>query len=183
MPRVAALIVFLFAATAVPFCGQAPAPNAPLPNPNELLQRAIANQQKLAEQRERYSCRVTDQITETDKNGNVKKATTTVKELFFVNGIPIERTLSKNGKDLSPDEVKKQDERVMKEAVKYSNQSTANKETDKAVEQLKDFLSAMMLGNGHRREFQKNGRSILEYNVSSQSKVSSRKISTSVSPQ
>jgi hypothetical protein len=137
--------------------------NAPLPNANELLQRAIANQQKLADQRERYSCRVTDQVTETDKNGKVKKTTTTVKEQFFVNGIPIERTLSKNGKDLTPDEVKKQDDRVMKEAVKYSNQATAKKQTDKQVQQIQDFLSAMMLANGRRHI--ENGRSILEYSI------------------
>lgn len=142
---------------------QNPAPNAPLPNPNDLLKRAIAYQQKLADQRERYSCRVIDQVTETDSKGNVKKTTTTVKELFFVNGIPIERLLSKNGKDLTPDEVKKQDERVMKEAVKYSNQSTATKETDKQVQQLQDFLSAMMLANGRRRI--ENGRSILDYDI------------------
>ena len=161
----------LFALIAITTClacicivaAQAPAPSAPLPNPNELLQRAIANQQKLADQRERYSCRVADQITETDSKGNVKKTTTTVEELFFVNGIPIERLLSKDGKDLSPGDVKKQDDRVMKEAVKYSNASTAQKQTDKQVQQLQDFLSAMMLANGHRQI--ENGRSILEYNI------------------
>lgn len=142
---------------------QSPAPNAPLPNPSELLRRAIANEKKLADERERYECRVTDQLTQTDSNGNVKKTTTTVKELFFVNGIPIERTLSKDGKDLTPDEVKKQDERVMHDAVKYSNLSTANKQTDKQIQQLQDFLSAMMLANGHRRI--DNGRSILAYNI------------------
>jgi hypothetical protein len=151
------------ACIAVAAAAQTPSVNAPLPDPNELLKRAIAYQQKLADQRERYSCRVTDQITETDGSGNLKKATTTVKELFFVNGIPIERLLSKNGKDLSPDEVKKQDQRVMKEAVKYSNQATANKETDKAVQQLQDFLSAMMLANGRRSI--ENGHSILDYNI------------------
>ncbi len=127
------------------------------------MKRAIANEKKLIDQRERYECRVTQQLTNTDSNGNVKKTTNTVKELFFVNGIPIERLLSKDGKDLSPDEVKKQDERVMKEAVKYSNQSTANKETDKELQQLQDFLSAMMLSNGHRRF--DNGRSVLDYTI------------------
>jgi hypothetical protein len=155
------LAAFLVA-TAGTLAAQIPA-NTPLPNPNELLQRAIANQKKLADQRERYSCRVTDQITETDSRGNVKKTNTTVKELFFVNGIPVERLLSKNGKDLSPDDVKKQDERVMKEAVKYSNTSTAQKQTDKQAQQLQDFLSAMMLANGHRHI--ENGRSILDYNI------------------
>jgi hypothetical protein len=108
----------------------------------------------------------------------VKKTTTTVKELFFVNGIPIERLLSKNGKDLPPDEVKKQDERVMKEAVKYSNQQTANKETDKQVKQLQDFLSGMMLANGHRRI--ENGRSILDYYVVPNPKFQAKNLSQRV---
>ena len=51
----------------------------------------------------------------------MKKTSSVVQEQFFVNGIPIERTISRNGKDLSPDQVKKQDERVMKETLKYSN--------------------------------------------------------------
>lgn len=142
---------------------QTPNSSAPLPNPTQLLKRAIVSQQKMAEQRERYSCRVTDAGTKTDKDGNIKETDTEVKELFFVNGIPIERLLSKDGKDLSPDEVKKQDERVMKDAVKYSNQSTATKETDKQAQQLQDFLSAMMLANGRRRI--ENGRSVLDYNI------------------
>jgi hypothetical protein len=143
--------------------GQNPALNAPLPNPVDLLNRAIANEKKMAAQQERYECRVTDAVTELDKNGNIKKSTTAVKDQFFVNGIPIERTLSKNGKDLSPDEVKKQDDRVMKETVKYSNQANAQKETDKANQQVQDVMEAMMLANGHRRI--ENGRSVLYYDI------------------
>ena len=55
----------------------------------------------------------------------MKKTTTEVKDLFFVNGIPVERMLQKDGKDLSADEARKQDDRVMKETVKYSNQAAA----------------------------------------------------------
>src|ERR1700757_1535119 len=95
--------------------------DGPLPNPHELLQRALANEKKLDAERERYECRVTDEAVETDSKGNVKKTTTEVKEQFFVNGISVERTLTKNGKDLNPEETRKEDQRVMKETVKYSN--------------------------------------------------------------
>lgn len=137
--------------------------NAPLPSPTELLQRALDNQKKLAAERERYECRVTDQVVQTDKNGNIKKNETEVDDEFFVNGIPIDRTLQKNGKDLSPDEVKKQDERVMKETLKYSNATTAQKETNKQDQEVEDILGAMMLTNG-RRTFV-NGRSVLDYDI------------------
>ncbi|MFP5206274.1 MAG: hypothetical protein ACLGSH_13030 [Acidobacteriota bacterium] len=142
---------------------QTPPLDAPLPNPTELLQRALANEKKLAAEQERYECRVTSDVTQTDKNGRVKKNTTEVDEQFYVNGVPISRTLSKNGKDLSPDEEKKENQRVMKETVKYSNQAAAQKETDQQNQQIEDFLEAMMLANGHRRI--ENGRSVLDYDI------------------
>lgn len=141
----------------------APAPKAPLPNATELLNRAIANTHKLAAEQERYECRVTDVVTQTDSDGNVKKTITEVKDQFFVNGIPIEHTLEKDGKELSADEAKKQDEKVMKETVKYSNQVTAKKEEDQENQALEDFMEAMMLTNGRREQV--NGRSVLFYDI------------------
>ena len=139
------------------------APLAPLPNANEILQRALANERKLAAERERYECRVTTTAIETDSRGNTKKNTTEVQDQFFVNGIAIERTFQKNGKDLSPDETKKEDERVMKETLKYSNQATAKKEEDRQNQELGDFMEAMMLANGRRERI--NGRSVLFYDI------------------
>jgi hypothetical protein len=136
---------------------------APLPNPHDLLERALASEKKLDAERERYECRVTDESAETDSKGNVKKTTLEVKEQFFVNGIAVERTLTKNGKDLTPDETRKEDQRVMKETVKYSNATTAQKETDKQNKELEEFLSAMQLANGHREPV--NGRSVLAYDI------------------
>lgn len=140
-----------------------PAASAPLPGPTELLQRAIDSQKKLAAEQERYECRVSNQVAQTDKNGNVKKDESEVDDQFFVNGVAIERTLEKNGKALSPDEVKKQDERVMKETLKYSNTATANKELNKQDQEVEDILAAMMLVNGRRRFV--NGRSELDYDI------------------
>lgn len=155
--------VVLAGSFACPAQTHAPAPNAPLPNASELLRRAIANERKLAVEQERYECRVTHVTTQTDSNGNVKKTETEVKDQFFVNGIAIERTLKKNGQDLSGDEARKQDERVMKQTLKYSDQATAKKEQDKQNQELGDFLEAMMLANGHREMV--NGRSVLFYDI------------------
>ncbi len=139
------------------------APLAPLPNATEILQRALANERKLASERERYECRVTTTAIETDSRGNTKKNTTEVKDQFFVNGIAIERTLQKNGKDLTPDESKKEDDRVMKETLKYSNQAIAQKEENQQDQELGDFMAAMMLANGRREQI--NGRSVLFYEI------------------
>ncbi len=149
-------------------------PDAPLPNPRELLQRALANEKKLDAERERYECRVTDESAETDSKGNVKKTTLEVKEQFFVNGIAVERTLTKNGKDLTPDETRKEDQRVMKETVKYSNAATAQKETDKDNKQLEELLAAMQLANGRREAL--NGRSVLAYDIVPNPKFQARSL-------
>jgi hypothetical protein len=137
--------------------------NAPLPNASEILQRALANEHKLAAEREKYDCRINDRTIETDSNGNTKKDTSTVSDLFYVNSIPIERTLQKDGKDLSTDDQRKQDDRVMKETMKYSNQANAQKEEDKDNQELEDFMQAMMLANGHRQIVE--GRSVLFYDI------------------
>ena len=153
-------VLFVLAAAVI---GAAQSTGAALPNPRDLLERALANEKRLDAQRERYECRVTDEAVETDSKGNVKKNTTEVKEQFFVNGIAVERTLTKNGKDLTPDETRKEDQHVMKETVKYSNQTNAQKESDKENKQVEDVLTAVQLANGHRERV--NGRSVLFYDI------------------
>ena len=135
----------------------------PLPDTTQLLQRALANEKKVAAERERYECRVTDESVETDGKGNVKHQSTDVSDQFYVNGVAIERKLSKNGKDLTPDQAAKEDQRVMKETLKYSNEARARKETDDEQQQVQQMLEAMMLTNGHREIV--NGRSVLDYTV------------------
>lgn len=137
--------------------------NAPLPDPHELLRRALANEKKLAAEQERYECRVTSEAIETDKNGKVKKDTVEVNDQFYVNGMEIEHTLSKNGKALSPDEMRKEDARVMKETVKDSDKAYAAKQAAKQDRQVEDFLAAMQLENGRREMI--GGRSVLFYNI------------------
>jgi hypothetical protein len=168
-PLLPIIVILVFAPIA-----RAQSVQEPLPNPRDLLQKALANEKKLAAEQERYECRVTDEAVETDSHGNVKKTTLEVKEQFFVNGIPVERTLSKNGKDLSPDETRKEDQKVMKETVKYSNQATAQKETDKQNQQIEDVLGAMQLANGRRERA--SGRSILYYDVVPNPKFQARNL-------
>lgn len=137
--------------------------NAPLPNSQELLQRALANERKLAAEQERYECRVTTEGAELDKTGKVKHETIEVKDQFYVNGQQIERTLSRNGKDLTPDQTRKEDERVMKETLKYNDKAKADKQAAKDNQQAVDMMSAMMLTHGRRDIV--NGRSALFYDI------------------
>jgi hypothetical protein len=139
------------------------APDAPLPDPYKLMQTALANEKKLADEQERYECRVTSDGAEMDKAGKVKKEDLEVREQFYVNGMQVERTLSKNGKDLTPEQTRKEDERVMKETVKYSNKANAAKESAKQDQQTQDMMAAMMLVHGHRQQVDEH--SMLFYDI------------------
>jgi len=144
-----------------------PSPNAaPLPNGDQLLQRAIANQAKLAAEQERYECRVSDKITELDSKGKVKRTSTELKEQFYVNGAAVERTLAKDGKNLTPDQTKKEDERVMKETLKNSETKAKKKPDQESPDQrskVQQMMVAMILANGHRESV--DGRSVLLYDI------------------
>lgn len=165
---VPATLVFSLAICCGALAAARPAPPAsstppPLPDTTQLLRRALANEKKVAAERERYECRVTDESVETDSKGNVKHQSIDVSDQFYVNGVAIERKLSKNGKDLTPDQAAKEDQRVMKETLKYSNEARARKETDDEQQQVQQMLEAMMLTNGHRETV--NGRSVLGYTI------------------
>jgi hypothetical protein len=122
----------------------------PLPDAQQLLNRALADQKKLQEQQERYSCKVRNEVVQTDSKGKVKRSEVREEEQFFVNGHQIDRTLSKNGKFLDASAEKKEDERVSKEAAKYSDPNQrikAENENEKQVE----AVMRMIKTSGERR--------------------------------
>lgn len=135
----------------------------PLPDPDQLMQRAQENQNKIAEELERYECRVNDQWVELDPKGNIKRTKTEIDDQFYVNGVAIRRVLSKDGKDLTSEETDKENSRVMKETATYSNRAAAQKELNKYQQQMEEVLAAVILTNGRREN--ENGRSILQYDI------------------
>ena len=111
------LLIALFAA--VP-ANTKPA-EKPLPDAQHLLDLALKDQRRLEDEQERYSCKVRSETVQTDSKGKVKKTDIKEEEQFFVNGHEINRTLTKDGKPLDAKAAKKEDERVSKEARKYSD--------------------------------------------------------------
>jgi hypothetical protein len=122
----------------------------PLPDPQQLLNLALANEKKLEDQQERYSCKVRSEVVQTDSKGHVRKSTTKEEEQFFVNGHEVDRTLTKDGKPLDAHAAKKEDERVSKEAVKYSDPGQRVKEENENQKQVDAALKMMKL-SGERR--------------------------------
>src|SRR5450631_2162863 len=91
-----------------------------IPDVGALLREVEAHQRRIDRVREDYTFQEISRIEDVDSNGNVKKVTTEEHEVFFVNGHPIRREIKKDGKELSADEQKKEQDRVNKEVEKAS---------------------------------------------------------------
>jgi hypothetical protein len=129
--------------------GQKPV-DKPLPDARSLVDLAMKNQKRLQEEQERYSCKVHSEEVQTDSKGRVKKSTIKEEEQFFVNGHEIDRTLTKDGKPLDAGAAKKEDERVTKEATKYSDPKERIKADNENQKQVEAVLR-MIKTSGERR--------------------------------
>ena len=83
------------------------------------LMRAVEMNQRTAEAiAKNYLYHSTHIAHESDGHSGVKKTETREYDVFWVNGVPVSRLVKKDGKELSPDEQKKEGERIDKEAAK-----------------------------------------------------------------
>lgn len=89
-----------------------------IPDVGALLREVEAHQRRIDRVREDYTYQEIARIEDVDGDGKVKKVTTEEHEVFFVNGHPIRRQVKKDGKDLSSDEQKKEQDHVNKEVEK-----------------------------------------------------------------
>jgi hypothetical protein len=128
--------------TALVLPAQIPAPQAaaaatlqaPLPDIPTLMRQVEINQRTSEDIQKTYLYHSVVTRTEVDSHGRDTKVLTTESDHFWLNGVPVERTLRRNGKDLTPDELAKEDQRIDKEAHKAHDRrekGDANgKETD-----------------------------------------------------
>jgi hypothetical protein len=128
----AAILLGLFlAASPVSLRAQpAASATAPLPDVPTLLRSVESNQAALDLAREEYTFRQQQRLTFYDKHGKVRRSEERVSNVFFVHGHPIETLTSKNGKPLSAGELKKEQDRATKEAVKYAAQPYGQRDKD-----------------------------------------------------
>lgn len=148
--------------------------DAPLPDPQVLKQRAIASAQKQEKDRENYSCMVREEDYDLNNDGSVKKKHVMLRDRFFVNGRGVGHVLERDGKPLTGDEAKKEQERIDKLVKKYSDSKRAGKEEEEMERQLDVFLKAQRFSNGHRE--QRNGRSIVVYDLAGDPNFHPRKL-------
>jgi hypothetical protein len=135
--------------------------DAPIPDIPTLMKQVQAHQRELDKVRENYTFREVQQTDDLDSNGQVKKSESEESEIFFVNGHHIERLVKKNGKDLSPDEQKKEQEKVTKEVEKASKLDP-NKSLHEGEEiSVSRILAIMKVSNPRRVSL--NGRDTIAF--------------------
>src|ERR1700720_4552823 len=103
---------------------------AALPDAATMLREVEAHQKQLDKVRENYTFRAIQTTRELDSSGKTKKVETEEHEVFFVNRQRIEKLVRKDGKDLTPDQARKEQDRVNKEVLKISKPGYSNPDKD-----------------------------------------------------
>jgi hypothetical protein len=94
------------------------APARPLPDIPTLMHQ-VESRQRLAETVQKdYLYRESTRVDDLDGHGAVKKSETRDFDVFWIEGVPVRKLVRKDGKDLSPDDLKKESERIDKEVAK-----------------------------------------------------------------
>ena len=162
--RAAILLFAVVACHAQDPVGVAPvAQERPLPDIATLMKQVQANQKASEDAQKDYIYKSSFRFETLDGHGDVKKTKSQVNEIFWLNGVQMMRTLELDGKPLSPDEVKRENDRIDKESIKLREKrdkaAAEGKQTDprgNVVAPLSRYLELVTLSNPRREEM--NGR-------------------------
>jgi hypothetical protein len=135
--------------------------STPVPDVKALIMEVQKNQKAIEELMKEYTCHLTSQEDKTDSKGQVTSKTVKEFEVFYVAGEEVRRLVAKDGKPLSADEKKKEDERFNKEFAKLQKRAAEiaadpkkqKKDEDKQDAQLSDFLRALKFTNARHERF------------------------------
>jgi hypothetical protein len=158
-PWLAAAALLLSLASASSPAVAATDPGAPLPDAATMLRDVEARQKQLDKVRENYTFRSVQTTRQLDSRGNTKKVETEEHEVFFVNGHQVEKLVRKDGKDLTPDQARKEQDRVNKEVLKISQPGYKDPQKDEiTVARLLQIVTF-----SRPRRVQLNGRDTIAF--------------------
>ena len=132
----------------VPAASAAVSPSAPLPDVPTLLRSVEQHQAELDRAREEYTFRQQQKLSFYDKHGKLQRTEDRVSNVFFVHGHPIETLTGKNGKPLNADDLKKEQDRATKDAMKYASQPSGH--ADKEEVSVTRLLTITRFANPRR---------------------------------
>lgn len=122
---------------------------AAIPDTPTLLKQVEEHQRQLDATRENYTWNENVMIRMLDKKGSVKKTESEDDNIFFVNAHEIDRTVKKDGKDLRPDQQKKEDDRVARE-VEKAQRTPPGQSLDKNEVSITQILGIMKVSQPRR---------------------------------
>ncbi len=143
------------------------------------MSQVEVNQRKSEKVKQDYIYDETNTFEERDSHNKVKKSESREQEVFWLNGVPVVRTLKKDGKPLSPDELKKEDERiddtVRKAKERRDKADEKGKETDPRGHDEITFARILELGEfSHPRREIVAGRPTFVVDFQGDSKAKTR---------
>jgi len=112
----------------------------PLPPLRELLLDLDRNEKSVEVKARDYTYHVHEDQQEFDGNGTVKKTSSADSESLTINGVRVNRVVARGGKPLTPDDVRKEDERIDKELVKARERREKNEGKGEDVNSRGDVL-------------------------------------------
>ena len=165
---------------AVPPAAEASAAaDRPLPDIPALMHEVEAHQRAAEAVEKDYMYHSATTMAETDGHGGVKKLERREFDTFWVNGVQVRRLTSKDGRPVSGDELKKENERIDKEAAKARERrekaDAAGKETDPRGDDVVTVSRILELGSfTHARRLQINGRDTIAVDYAGDPKAKTR---------
>jgi len=114
-----------------------------------------------------------------EQRGDGKKTETHEYDVFWLNGVQVHKLTRKDGRDLSPDELRKEDERIDKEVAKAKERKekagTKGKETDSRGNEEVTVSRFLELGSfTHPRRLKLNGRDTIAVDYAGDPKAKTR---------
>jgi hypothetical protein len=135
----------------------------PLPDIPTLMRDVEANQRRSEAIQKDYIFHSVLTRQETDGQGQPKKTTVEEYDTYWANGVSVGRLMKKNGKDLTAEEIAKENERIDKETAKAHEKreqaDAEGKETDSRGDEEITVSRLLELGSfSNARRVQLNGR-------------------------
>ena len=172
-------------ATPAPTAVQTPAESKtdevvrPLPDIPELMRSVEANQRTSETVRKNYMFHSVQTEDHSDGHGGVKKSETKEYDVFWVEGVPVQRMTKKDGKELSESEKKKEDEDIDKEVAKAKDRrakaDAKGKETTPRGDDEITVSRLLELGSfTNARRVQLNGRDTIAVDFAGDPKAKTR---------
>jgi len=161
-----------------------------LPDLKQLFAEIDANQKAIDKLKENYTGRRSVEETQYDGSGKVTKLERREETFFYLDGEEISTLVAKDGKPLSDEEQRKENERVQKRITKYQEEKThKEKKEEKAKEEGRDekdsdepgieiFLRACQFVNPRRERFR--GQDVLVFDFEGNPEYKPKKLAERV---